>query len=82
MVATKKCFTVLGLFKPPYVKTHYKRPRDTQTTRNGSALRVVLAQGASNKDIAVHHISYLLSDITSYVISYYDKSHIRRKSLN
>ena len=28
MVATKTCFTSVGLFKPSYVKTHYKRPCD------------------------------------------------------
>ena len=30
MVAAKTCFTVVDLFKPSYVKTHYKRPRDAQ----------------------------------------------------
>ena len=30
MVATKTCFTGVGLFKPSYVKTHYKRPRDAK----------------------------------------------------
>ena len=30
MVATKTCFTVVDLFKPSYVKTHYKRHSDTQ----------------------------------------------------
>ena len=28
MVGTKTCFTVVDLFEPSYVKTHYKRPRD------------------------------------------------------
>ena len=30
MVATKTCFTVVGLFKPSFVKTHYKHPRDAK----------------------------------------------------
>ena len=53
MVATQTCFTVFGLFKSSYVKTHYKRPRDAKMARNRSALQDVLAQGASNRDITV-----------------------------
>ena len=30
MVATKTCFTIVGLFKLSYVKTYYKRPRDAK----------------------------------------------------
>ena len=30
MVATKTRLTFFGLFKPSYVKTHYKRPRDAK----------------------------------------------------
>ena len=56
MVATQTCFTVFGLFKSSYVKTHYKRPRDAKMARNRSALQDVLAQGASNRDITVSNI--------------------------
>ena len=62
MVATKTCFTVVGLFKPSYVKTHYmyKRPRDAKTARNRSALHDVLVQGASNRDITVSYFIGLM----------------------
>ena len=53
MVATKICFTVVGLFKPLYVKTHYKRPMMPKMAGNRSALHDDLAQGASNRDITV-----------------------------
>ena len=36
MVATKMCFTVIGLFKLSYVKTQYKCSRDAQ---NGTELK-------------------------------------------
>ena len=54
MVATKTCFTVVDLFKPLYVKTHYKWPVMPKMARNRSALHDVLAQGASNRDITVY----------------------------
>ena len=60
MVATKTCFTVVGLFKPWYVKTYYKRPRDAKTARNRSALHDVLVQGASNRDITVSYFIGLM----------------------
>ena len=53
MVATKTCFTNVGLFKPSYVKTHHNRPCDAKMARNRSAIHDVLAQGASDRDITV-----------------------------